>query len=79
MITKFGNKTTMITSLQVVKVHKPLLAASRLVEAGRQVHFDKLQPHILLTSGEKVPMSCRDGTYEIEIWIRNPGLARPTR
>ena len=66
-------------SFQVVKVHKPLLAVSRLVEAGHKVHFDKDDPHILLNGGEKVPMKCRDGTYEIHMLIRNPSVARPTR
>ena len=60
-------------------VHKPFLAVSRVVEAGHQVHFDKLEPHILLALGEKVPMSFRDGTYDIEVWIHNQGFARPTR
>ena len=40
--TKLGSKNTMIMSFQVVTVHKPLLAVSRLVEDGHQVHFDKL-------------------------------------
>ena len=75
---KLGSKTSMILSFQVVKVHKPLLAVSRLVEAGHKALFDKDDPHIMLSSGEKVAMKCRDGTYEIELWIRNPGFARPT-
>ena len=79
IITKLGSTNSMIMSFQVEKVHKPLLAVSRLVEAGHKVHVDKVDPHILLTLGEKVPMSCRDGIYEIDIWIRNPGFARPTR
>jgi hypothetical protein len=78
VIMKLGSKTSMILSFQVVKVHKPLLAVSRLVEAGHKVLFDKDDPHIMLSSGEKVAMKCRDGTYEIELWIRNPGFARPT-
>ena len=78
VITKLGNTNSMIMRLQVVKVHKPLLAVSRLVEAGHQLHFDKFEPHILLTSGEKVPMSCRDGSYEIEMLIRKPDLKLPT-
>ena len=77
--TKLGSKNSMIMMYHVVKAHKPLLAVSRPVEGGNQVHFDKFEPHILLASGEKVPMSCRDGIDEIEIWIRNPGFARPTR
>ena len=78
MITKLGNKNSMLMSFQVVKVHKPLLAVSRLVEAGHKVLFDKVDPHILLVGGEKMPMTCHDGTYEVEIWIRNPGFARPS-
>ena len=78
VIMKLGSKTSMILSFQVVKVHKPLLAVSRLVEAGHKVLFDKDDPHIMLSSGEKVAMKCHDGTYEIELWIRNPGFARPT-
>ena len=59
-------------NFQVVKVHKPLLAVSRLVEAGHVVHFDKENPHIALSTGEIVPMTCNSGTYEIELWIENP-------
>ena len=68
----------MVMSFQVVKVHKPLLAVSRLVEAGHKFLFDKDDPHIMLSSVEKVAMKCHDGTYEIELWIRNPGFARPS-
>ena len=70
----------MIMSFQAVKVHKPLLAVSRLVEAGHKVLFDKDDPHNMLSPpGKKVAMKCHDGTHEIEVWIRNPGFARPTR
>ena len=78
VITKFGNKVSFLMNFQVVKVHKPLLAVSRLVEAGHKVLFDKEDPHISLAGGEKMPMTCHDGTYEVEIWIRNPGFARPS-
>ena len=61
-----------LMSFQVVKVHKPLLAVSRLVAAGHEVHFDKENPHILLSTGQKPPMLCNGGTYEVEIWIENP-------
>ena len=60
-------------SFQVVKVHEPLLAVSKLVEAGNEVHFDKDDPHILLPTGQKLPMTCNNGTYEVEVWIENPG------
>ena len=79
IITKLGNNTSLVTSSQFVKAHEPLLAVSRLVEAGHKVHFDKDDPHIIFNGGEKVPMKCRDGTYKIDILIRNPLFARPTR
>ena len=70
-------KASFLMSFQVVEVHKPLLAVSRLVEAGHRVIFDKSDPHIMLNNGERMPMQCRGGTYEIEIWIKNPGFTRP--
>ena len=78
IVTKPGSKNLMAMSFQVVEVHKPLLAVSRLVEAGRRVNFDKADPHILLASGEKLPIICREGTYEVEIWIKNPSFTRPS-
>ena len=65
-----------LMSFQVVEVHKPLLAVSRLPEASHRVVFDKDDPHIMLNTGARLPMTCRGGTYEIEIWIKNPGFAR---
>ena len=56
IITKLGNNTSMVMSFQFVKLGKPLLAVSRLVEAGHNVRFDKEDPHILLSSGARVPM-----------------------
>ena len=48
IVTKLGNASSMIMSFQAVNVHKPLLAVSRLIEAGHQVHFDKREPHVLI-------------------------------
>ena len=76
--TKMGHANTFLMSFQVVDVHKPLLAVSKLVAAGHKVIFDKDEPHILLSTGEKVHMRCSGGTYEIEVWIKNPGFTRPT-
>ena len=67
IITKLGNIISSVVSFQIVKVHKLLLAVGRLVEAGHKVHFDKDDPHIILTGGETVPMKCRCGTHEIGI------------
>ena len=41
VITRMGAATSFLMNFQVVKVHKPLLAVSRLVEAGHKVSFDK--------------------------------------
>ena len=76
VITKFGNQVSFLMNFQVVKVHKPLLAVSRLVEAGHSVVFDKTDCHIRLSTGERVPMRCTGGTYEVELWVRNPGFTR---
>ena len=66
-----------IMCFQVVELHKPLWAVSRLVEAGHMVLLDKVDPHMLLSTGEKVGLTCVGGTYEIEIWIKNPLLTQP--
>ena len=50
-----------LMSFQVVKVHKPLLAVSRLGAAGHEVHFVKGNPHIILSTGQKLPMLCNGG------------------
>ena len=61
-----------------MEVHKPLLAVSKLVECGHKVVFDKDEPHILMAGSlEKIPMTGGGGTYEIEVFIRNPGFTRP--
>ena len=72
-----GDTSTMIMSFQVVEVHKPLLAVSKLIEAGHSVHFNQGDPHILLKSGVKLPMRCNLGTYEVDVWILNPGFTGP--
>ena len=72
-----ADSVSMIMSFQVVEVHKPLLAVSRLVENGHVVNFNKDEPHILLSTGVKVPMKCNMGTYEVEVYILNPGFTGP--
>jgi hypothetical protein len=74
---KEDGERSMIMSFQVVEVHKPLLAVSRLVEAGHKVCFDKSDPHILLSTGVKMPMRCNLGTYEVDVWLLNPGFTGP--
>ena len=67
-------------AFQVVEdVHKPLLAGSSIVKQGHAVVFSEKDAHILLTSGKKIPMRHVQGTYELDIWIKNPGFARPSK
>ena len=75
--TKMDSDVLFIMSFELVEVRKPLLAVSRLVEEGHKVLFDKVDPHMLLSTGERVGMTCKECTYEIEIWIKNPGFTRP--
>ena len=49
--TKLCNTTSLVVSFQIIKVHKPLLAVSRLVEAGRKAHFYQDDPHIFPNGG----------------------------
>ena len=67
-MTTEGNSMAM--TFQVAEVHKPLLAVSRIVEAGNQVLFG-LHPHILLANGTKLPMKCNGGTHEVTMWVKN--------
>ena len=64
MRTKEGGGSFIMT-FQVVEVHKPLLAVRKLVEAGHKVIFDKDDPHILMSTNERVPMRCSGGIDEI--------------
>ena len=75
--TKMGSDASFIMSFQFVEVQKPLWGVSRLVEVGPKVSFDKVDPHMLLSTGEKVEMTCVGGTHEIEIWIKDLGFTWP--
>ena len=76
--TSSGAKSSFLMSFQVVDVHKPLLAVSKLVAAGNKVIFDENDPQILLSSGEKMKMRCSGGTYEVDVWVGSPGFTRQT-
>ena len=61
-------------TFEVFEVHKPLLAVSRIVEAGNSVIFSLDDPHIQIKDGPKLPLKLVAGTYELELWIKNePG------
>ena len=64
---------------QVVEgVHKPLLAVSSVTAQGHQVVFAAQDSHILMKSGEKLPMRVENGVYEIDIWVKSSGFTRPS-
>lgn len=63
-------------NFQVVQdVQKLLLAVSAIVRQGHAVIFSE-KPHILLSSGESIPLRHTHGTYELDIWVKKPGFAR---
>ena len=56
-----------------------LLAVSSIVKQGYQVVFAEEDSHIALSNGVKIPMKHVNGTYELEIWVKNPGFTRQGR
>ena len=64
-------------AFQVVEdVHKPLLAVSAITKQGHSVVFAEENSHILLSNGGKLAMRHVHGTYEIDIFVKNPGFTR---
>ena len=62
-------------AFQVVEdVHKPLLAVSAITKQWHSVVFAEEDSHILLRNGGKLPMRHVHGTYEIDIFVKNPGF-----
>ena len=61
----------LLMSVQIVDVHKPLLAVSKIVEVANALVFSKDDPHIQIDNGPKLPMKCVNGTYELEMWVKN--------
>ena len=60
-----------LLSFQVCDVHKPLLAVSRLCEAGNAVVFHPSWSYIEnLATGERTTLEQKDGLYELKAWIK---------
>ena len=75
-----GDKQELEIAFEVVEdVHKPLLAVSSIVEQGHKVVFAKVGAHILLSNGKEIPMRHVQGTYQLDIWVKNPGFARQSK
>ena len=66
-------------AFQVEEVHKPLLAVSAITKQGHSVVFAETDSHILLKGGGKLPMRNVHGTYEIRIFVKNPGFTGQSR
>ena len=70
-------------SFQVVDVHKPLLAVSSITAQGHKVIFADKDDHILLASGDKLPLRNVNGVFELDVWIKKDpnefGFARQGR
>ena len=74
-----GNGELEIAFQVVEYVHKPLLAVSAITKRGYSVVFAEEVSHILLRSGGKLPMRHVHGTYEIHIFVKNPGFTGQSR
>ena len=68
-----------IASQVMEDVHKPLLAVSAITKQGHSVIFAVDDSHIFLKSGGKLPMRHVHGTYEIDIFVKNPGFTGQSR
>ena len=68
---------------QVVDVHKPMLAVSLITAKGHKVVFADQDNHILLASGQKLPLRNTNGVFELDVWIKKDpneaGFARQGR
>ena len=80
-MTETGKQTEELeTAFRVVEdVHKPLLAVSAITKQGHSVVFADEDSHIPLMSGGKLPMRHVHGTYEIDIFVKNPGFTGQSR
>ena len=63
-------------AFQVVEdVHQPLLAFSAITKQGHSVVFAEEDSHIpLKNGGGKLPVRHVYGSYEIDIFVKNPGF-----
>ena len=67
-------------AFQVVEeVHKLLLAVSAIAKQGHSVVFADEDSHILLNSGNKLQMRHVHATYDIDIFVKNPGFTEQSR
>ena len=65
------NGTERLLSFQVCDVHKPLLAVSRLCEAGYAVVFHPAWSYIEdIETGEKMTLEQNEGLYQLKAWIK---------
>ena len=75
-ITEKSKDDLEITFQVVEDVHTPRLAVTSIVRQGHQVAFALENPHVLLSSGVKIPMRHVRGTYKLDILVKQPGFTR---
>ena len=64
-------------AFQVVEdVHTSLLAVRSIIRQGHQLVVALEKPHVLLSSGVKIPMRHVHGTYELDVLVKKPGFTR---
>ena len=75
-MTETGKQTEELEiGFQVVEdVRNLLLAVSAITRQGHSVVFAEQDLHIFLKSGGKLPMRHAHGTYDIDIFVKNPGF-----
>ncbi len=71
IVQAFGGSAKLLC-FQVCDVHKPLLAVSKLCEAGNAVVFHPDWSYIEnLKTGERTTLEKKDGLYELRVWVRS--------
>ena len=76
-----GSEAINRIDLQVTEVHKALLSVAKMVDAGQRVVFDPDGSFVEDTlTGERIPMTRKDGVYELKLWAKqySPSSSEPS-
>ena len=75
-----GKSPEMAMAFQVVDVGRALLSVHRVCEQGHDVVFSKTKGSFIHIGGDPqqaIPPRSNGGIYEIDVWLRPAGFARP--
>ena len=75
-----GKSPQMAMAFQVVDVGRASLSVHRVCERGHDVVFSKTKGSFIHTGGDPqqaIPPRSNGGIYEIDVWLRPAGFARP--